>query len=179
MDSTTKWCCILRFQIFRLVIARRLVKHLAMDKDDDLLARELGKLGAFGGALGDALGGSIGGYLGASLTARFLPTERYQIELKLRADQRLVLTKVYDFFTRNGRVIDSEEQQASPYPTISGLVGSGFLNMNPAIVHAEIMGIDGPTCRVVLTGAAKEGAIKQHAAEIAVNRLAEVLDVLT
>ncbi len=154
-----------------------------MGKEDDLLARELGKVGASGGKLGgrilgNSIAGGVGGFFGASLAARFLPTERYQLELKLCADPQMVLAKVYAFISSNGRVTDSEELGESPYPTVSSVVGSGFFNMNPTIVHAEIVGIDGETCSVVLTGAAKEGLIKQRAAEKAVNRLAETLKLL-
>jgi hypothetical protein len=157
-----------------------------MGKEDDLLARELGKVGASGGKfgggiLGDAVlgaAGGIGGFLGANLAARFLPTERFQLEVKLRADPRIVLAKAYAFLSSKGRVTDSEELRESPYPTISGVIGSGFFNMNPAIVHAEIVAIEGETCTLILTGAAKEGLIKQRTAEKAVNRVAEALAAL-
>ena len=154
-----------------------------MAGEDDLLARELGKVGKAGGKLGskvfgDSFPGSVSGlvgYLGASLAARFLPTERHQLEIKLRAEPRIVLANVYAFLCSKGEVKDSDELRASPYPTISGLIGSGWFNMNPAIVHAEIVAIDGDVCCVVLTGAAKEGLIKQRTAAKAVNRLAEAL----
>lgn len=158
-----------------------------MGKEDDLLARELGKVGSSGGKLGGGIlgdsiagvAGGIGGFLGASLAAQFLPTERYQSKLKLHANPQMVLAKVYAFISSKGHITDSEELRESPYPTVSGVIGSGFFNMNPAIVHAEIIGIDGEICSVILTGAAKEGLIKQHTAEKAINRLSEHLKVLT
>jgi hypothetical protein len=155
-----------------------------MGNEDDLLARELGKVGARGGAFASfgspAAGspGAAGGYLGASLAARFLPTERYQLELDLHADPQTVLRKAYALLSSAGRVSDSHEFPASPYPAVSGVVGSGFLNLNPAVVHMEIVAIESGRCRVLLTGAAKEGLIKQRTAEKAVNRLAAALNML-
>lgn len=155
-----------------------------MGKEADLLARELGKLGAIGGAFagfGNPAAGipsAAGGYLGASLAARFLPTERHQLELDLHADPQTVLTQAYALLSSHGRVSDSQELSASPYPGISGVVGSGFLNLNPTVVHVEIVAIESGRCRVLLTGAAKEGLIKQRTAEKAVNRLAAALNLL-
>jgi hypothetical protein len=141
---------------------------MAMDREDEFLAREIGKVGAFSGA-------GMGGYWGANLVARFLPKERFQLELELQADPHTVLEKAYAFLSSNGGITDSDELQDSHYPTISGVIGSGFWNMNPAILHVEFVAVDGETCRVLLTGAAKEGLIKQRTAEKAVMRLAEAL----
>jgi hypothetical protein len=47
--------------------------------------------------------------------------------------------------------------------------------MNSAVVHAEILGVEGGTCTVLLTAAAKEGLIKQHTAEKAIKRVADLL----
>lgn len=147
-----------------------------MSKEDDLLAHELGKVGRFGGKLGAGNLGGVGGSLGASLAARFLPTERFSLELKLRADSRTVLAKVYAYLSSKGRVTDSDELRESPHPTASGVVGSGFFNLNPAIVQAQIVGVEAETCTVILTGAAKEGLIKQRTARKAVHRLADELN---
>lgn len=148
-----------------------------MDTEDELLGRELSKVGAFTDKLGGSSIYGAGGSLGANLAARFLPTERFQTELKLNADPRMVLEKVYAFIISNGHIEDSAALRDAPFPTISGVVGSGFLNMNPAIVQAEIVAVEGESCTIVLTGAGKEGLIKQRTAEKAVTRLAETLQV--
>jgi hypothetical protein len=158
-------------------------KENFMSKEDDLLANELGKIGSIGGKFGESITGSkiagiaagIGGFVGANVAARFLPTERHQFQININADPKMILAKVYSFFLGKGEVIDSDEIRKSPYPTVSGKIGSGALNMNPAIVHAEIISIQGETCTILITGAAKEGLIKQHTAEKAVNRLADAL----
>lgn len=157
-----------------------------MTKEDDLLARELGKVaaskkGEIGKILGDAKvadAAAMGESYGASLMSRFLPTERFQRQIVIHADARTVLTKVHGYLLSNGRVSSSDELEESPNPTISGVLGSGFLNKNPALVHCEVSAISDQGCTVVITGAAKEGLIKQHTAEKAVKRLIESLQSL-
>jgi hypothetical protein len=154
-------------------------------QEDELLARELGKLGASGAKIGSQLAGvpdlagSLSGSFAASFAAKFLPTERHQIQIELKANPKTVLAKVYSFFASNGRVADDEEAGDSPYPKISGVVGSGFFKMNPTVIHAEITAVEDDTCTLLATGAAKEGLIKQRTAEKAVKRLADSLRLLT
>ena len=153
------------------------------DWEDRLLARELGKVGASAAKLAGKVSGDsmpdfacdLAGAVGPGLVARFLPTERHQAELKVAGDAQTVLAKVCAFFSGNGRIAADEEAGSSPCPKISGVIGSGFLKMNPAIVHVEITAIDAAGCTVSITGAAKEGLIKQRTAEKAVNRVAAAL----
>ncbi len=150
-------------------------------QEDDLLARELGKLANLGAEIGGVPGpvlefaGSIGNSCGARFAARHLPTERSQTQVRVKAEPRAVLARLYSFFADNGRVADDLEAGESPYPKLSGVLRSGMLNMNPAVVHAEILGVEGGTCTVLLTAAAKEGLIKQRTAEKAIERVADFL----
>lgn len=153
------------------------------DSEDRLLARELGKVGASAAKLAGKISGDsmpeaacdLAGAMGPGLVARFLPTERFQKELKVAGDAQTVLGKVYAFFAEGGRVATDEEAGTSPCPKVSGVIGSGFLNKNPAIVHVEITAVDAGACTLLITGAAKEGLIKQRTAEKAVNRVAAAL----
>ena len=153
------------------------------DSVDKLLARELGKVGASAAKLAGKISGDslpdavcdLAGAVGPGLVARFLPTERFQTQLTVPGDAQTVLARVYAFFASNGRVATDEEAGTSPCPKISGVIGSGFLNKNPAVVHVEITAIDAGACTLLVTGAAKEGLIKQRTAEKAVNRVAAAL----
>jgi hypothetical protein len=156
-----------------------------MSSEDNLLARELGKVGAQGGALGgkhsdvpfaDKAGGA-GGYEGARLAARFLPTEHFQKILDLRSGLQATLARVHEILASQGRIVDSTELQRSPRPSLSAVVKSGFFNMNPTIVLAEVIAATPDSCTLLLTGAAKEGLIKQHSAKKAVERLAAALQI--
>ncbi|MBN2579663.1 MAG: hypothetical protein JXB10_11795 [Pirellulales bacterium] len=157
-----------------------------MSAEDELLARELGKVGAQGVQIAGKIlqnpalsaAGSLAGFFGPDLAARYLPTERFQMELTLRADLRTVLTKSCSLLADKGRIVDSDQLRTSPYPTVSGVLGSGFLNMNPVVVYVEVVQSDENACKVIVTGAAKEGLIKQSSAKKAVCRLAEELKTL-
>ena len=159
-----------------------------MTKIDELLVRELGKVGASSGDIAESLGENIGiptsgaitsmgGSFGAKIAAKFLPTEQHKVELTIRSDPRFILTKAYAFISSNGRVTGSEEIDKSSFPAISGVVGSGFLNMNPTILSCEISAIADDSCTVIVSGAAKEGLIKQRSAAKAVDRLAAALSM--
>ncbi len=80
-----------------------------MSKEDDLLARELGKLGSFGGGIGGGAAGAQGGSLGASLAARFLPTEHCRMEVSVSRDAATVLAGLASFLAGEGRIADEQE----------------------------------------------------------------------
>jgi hypothetical protein len=149
------------------------------DAENDLLVRELEKVGARGGELGSKIAdvaefaGKAGGSLGARLAAEFLPTEQFQMKFEIEMDAQNVLANLYAFFTNNGRLANSYEAAESPLPKVSGVVGSGFFKMNPAIVHAELLAVENGVCTVLVTSAAKEGLIKQRTAQKAVRRVVE------
>lgn len=105
---------------------------------------------------------SKGGSYGAQFAARFLPIEQYQIKMKINGTPETILAKVYAFFASNGRVENETAAANSPFPMISGVIGSGLLRMNPAVIQAEIVAIKSGVCTLLITGAAKEGLIKQH-----------------
>ena len=116
------------------------------NSDDDLLARELGKVGELGGKLGglfsdgSALGkaAALGGSLGASLAAKFLPTESYREKLSLSVAPEQALKLGFSVLTKLGK-LQSEHGNKPPYPFLKAVIGSGFLNMNPAVVYLEIL----------------------------------------
>lgn len=146
---------------------------------DTILAKELGKMpwkvvaDRTGIDLSQAFGG--GGARGAAFAARFLPTEQRSILMEVTADPPTLLETVIRILDQFGRVVDSSEVGDSAYPIVAGCIGSGFLNMNPALVIVELVGLDSGVVTVRLTGAAKEGLIKQHTAEKAVARVSNEL----
>ncbi len=130
--------------------------------EDDILAEELGRLGAAPGA----------GW-GARLAARLLPTVRHRLEFDLGAPPERGQEAVRAFLAAQGRELDLGPARR-PCPAALGVVGAGYLGMNPAVVLAEFTPTAGG-CRVALSAAAKEGLIRQRSAEGAVARLAEWL----
>jgi hypothetical protein len=116
------------------------------------------------------------GSIGAKIAARFLPTERYQAETSVSGDVAAVLSRVYSIFVANGRIASDVESGVSSYPKISGVIGSGFFNMNPTVVHVEVVATDTTSTALRVTAAAKEGLIKQRSAEKAVCRVLNLLN---
>ena len=154
------------------------------NSDDDVLARELGKLGELGAKLsglisgGSGVGkaGELGGSIGAQFAAKLLPTETYSQVLALKISQERALKLGFSVLTKLGEL--QTEDSKPPYPLLKAIIRSGFLNMNPAVVYLEILEGDSRKCEVTITGAAKEGLIKQQTAAKAVRRVASALSGL-
>jgi hypothetical protein len=154
------------------------------DSDDDVLARELGKIGERGAKLGELLSGqpevgkagALGGSIGAQFAAKLLPTESYSQKLALNISQERALKLGYSVLTKLGQL--QTDDNKPPYPLLKAIIQSGFLNMNPTVVYLEILDGDSQRCEVTITGAAKEGLIKQQTAEKAVRRVASALSSL-
>jgi hypothetical protein len=150
-----------------------------MDKQqDDLLAKELGKVGYLAGKWRGGKAKAIGASLGARFAATFLPTESYQELVNVSADVELVFTKLCSFLLAKGRIASDNEAGTSQFPKISAVIGSGFLSMNPTIVHIEVIDIEKNSCVLLVTGAAKEGLIKQQSAQKAVIQVLEFLKTI-
>lgn len=133
--------------------------------------RELAKLGSLGVRIGGASLAGLGGSFGAKFAARSLPTKTKSEKLAIKATPERAIQLGFSALTRFGR-LQGEESGGSPYPLLKAVVGSGFLNMNPAVVFLEILKGRSDTCEVTITAAAKEGLIKQHTAEKAIRRIA-------
>lgn len=136
-----------------------------MDSADEILSKELAKLGSLGGAFGDNSGKM--GALGAQFAARFLPTEQYTETVRFSLPPDKVLKYGYSVLAKMGALQKHADADA-PYPFLAAVIGSGAFNMNPAVVYFEILDSDST---VTITGTAKEGLIKQHTAEKAVKRV--------
>jgi len=147
-------------------------------QQDDILARELGKVGSLGGKIGGGTAGAIGGSMGASFAARFLPTEQFQQQMTVPQGVSTVLAKLASFLANEGRIANDSEAGTSQYPKISAVLGAGFLKMNPTLVHVEVIGVNNDSCTILVSGAAKEGLIKQRSAQKAVTRIVEFLGTI-
>jgi len=137
-----------------------------MRKDpNDILVAELKKLAT------EASGKEIGA--GAvSWVARKMPNDAFQTSFSLPTDPEAVLTAAWSVLQEKGRI---EEDVDTPVETanISGVVGSGFLGMNPAVVTVHVMPRDDGGTDVLVTGVAKEGMIKQRGGEKAAKAVAD------
>jgi len=146
-----------------------------MDDDDDLLAQELGKIGGLAGEVVGILHG-VGTMSGTPISlsvqavTRFLPTEIFSEQLLLNVPADKALRLGFAILSRLGE-LQKKGTEDAPYPFLKAVVKAGFFNMNPSVIYFEILQGDSSSCTVTLTGAAKEGLIKQKIAEKAVQRV--------
>ena len=108
-----------------------------------------------------------------------VPNRQFQRRVSVSGDPAQVLAKATSFFADKGRIADDHEASTSQYPKVSGVVEAGFFNMNPTLVHIEVISVDDASCTLLLSGSAKEGLIKQQSAEKAVGRVADFLKTIS
>jgi hypothetical protein len=116
------------------------------------------------------LGEELGKYgEGGRIAAPQLASHRFETVVDVRADPIAAAVAFSDAIGRLGRLLGPDA--AGPEPTVAGVVGGGFMNMNPAVVEVRIAPLVGGGCRASVTGTAKEGLIKQRTGEKAVRRV--------
>jgi hypothetical protein len=133
------------------------------DKENDILAREMGKFGALGSGWG------------AKTVAKRLPNNEYELNLEIKCQPQKALETVFNVLSQQGQIIE-DFQTPTELPTICATVGSGFFNINPTLIKVQVAPITNETARISIFGTAKEGLIKQKAGEKAVKRIAEILN---
>jgi len=130
--------------------------------DEKILVREIGKLaGCFGGP-------------GAKLAARFLPVEEREVAIEINANVATVRASTSELLQTIGRLIDDSASQ-NMAATLSAVVGSGHMNLNPTIVHVEFTALSQASSKVVIRCIAKEGLVKQDSAAKALERIKNLL----
>ncbi|NLS91662.1 MAG: hypothetical protein GXX96_05720 [Planctomycetaceae bacterium] len=134
---------------------------------NEILAAELQKLATK--TSGEETGASVVGWV-----AKKLPDDAFQTTFQTQADPETVLRAALAAIQEKGQVRDGVEAPVD-IASVSGVIGSGFLGLNPAVVTVQVNSRDGNVTDVVVTGVAKEGLIKQHAGEKAAKAIARQL----
>lgn len=131
--------------------------------EEDILVKEIGKLGGF-----------FGGF-GARIAARRLSTEEHEMPIQIHVDAveaRAITSRVLkNLRARADSMLDSSEMTGG----ISAIVGSGHMNLNPTIVRIQFCEASASTTIVLVRTLAKEGLIKQNSAEKAAERIKNLL----
>ena len=145
-----------------------------------LLGKELGQLGVksdsisgTGGKMMETILGSFGGGFGAEWLSKKLATSECSDTVICGAGLNNAVANARVILTNLGKMIDTKIE--SDVPFLAAVIGSGFLNTNPAVVCLEFVSVDDTTTQVVISATAKEGLIKQKTAEKAVARLKKLL----
>jgi len=131
-------------------------RQTASDDAEELLEDALARLGG--------KHGRAGGRFGARLGATLLPVRRHEEDIELLGlmpDDALRLAA--DVVAHHGDVLRAERT------SIRGVIGSGAMNMNPAVVDVHVH----PGGRIMVEAAAKEGLIPQRTAAKAVRQVIE------
>ncbi|CAG0928352.1 hypothetical protein TFLX_00869 [Thermoflexales bacterium] len=136
------------------------------ESEDEILARELAKIGG--------MTGGLGGKAGAGLMGRLLPKNTFELKIEIKAVPRDVLQKAFSLLSEKGTLLEETDTSAT-VPTLAAVIGSGFMNMNPAIVTVEVVPLSEGSSQVSIRGVAKEGLIKQRAGEKAARQIGDLL----
>ena len=145
-------------------------------KEEEIINREIKKLGALGGPASgaftrpaDRVGGVIGSAAGALWAAKRQHVQSSHEEAVLEITPEQALTTALSVLNRLGTVVDGLLTYA-PYPYVSAQVRSGWFNLKPTVIHFEILGEDGDRTHVRVTALAKEGFIDQKSSAKAVRQ---------
>jgi hypothetical protein len=139
-------------------------------EEEEILADRLGKLAWRSGRRIGGLSSASGGRLGARLVARLLPADVHEIEvvLPLPPDQALALAR--SVLASLGEPVD-ETRLAADGHELRGVVGSGVLNLNQAVVTLQLVTTTSASTTIRVRGVAKEGLIPQRAGRKAAERV--------
>jgi hypothetical protein len=131
-------------------------------EEEEILVNRLGRVGWRSGRLGGGLWGASGGRLGARLAARLLPHDVHEIllVLALPPDEALALARCV--LASLGEPAD-QTWLADEKHELRAVVGSGALNLNPAVVTLQLLSTTSASTTIRVRGVAKEGLIRQRA----------------
>jgi hypothetical protein len=132
------------------------------DVESEILVREIGRLG-----------GWFGGGIGARWAARRLPSIPFETNFELQDSLSGAASAVEALLTKIGRRVPELESNTTA-GLFHAVVGSGHLNLNPTVVRIQLQPLESFTS-VFIRAVAKEGAIKQHSAQQAVERIRAAL----
>lgn len=116
--------------------------------------------------------GNLGGF-GARWVAKRLPSVAHQIEVVVPASRQRVLETLAASFDATAKPIPELSSDAGA-GVLCGLVGSGAGGLNPTILPVAVA-TNGSGSSVSIRAVAKEGAVKQHSAVKAVERIEDLL----
>ena len=160
------------------------MQKLNEELTNDILEKQLGKLGARAGAIGgfagggllSSLGGALGGYAGPKWMASRLRTIEYKESMELSCPPEKAIKNATSVLVTMPHFIEwLHDADQSAVPFLAALVGSGFGGMNPTVVCLEFIPIDDGNTNVHIAAKAKEGLINQKSAEKAVKNIRKLL----
>jgi hypothetical protein len=150
-------------------------QEVAVSRDEEeILINRLGRVAWRSGRSIGGLSTARGGRLGARIAARVLPKDVHEVELflPLPPDQALALAQWV--LSSLGEPVD-QTRVADDKHELRAVVGSGVLNLNPAVVTLQLVATTSASTTIRVRGVAKEGLIPQRAGRKAVERVTACL----
>ena len=132
------------------------------EREAKVLIREIGKLAGF-----------IGGF-GARIAAKRLPVEESENSLVILAPTSEVRASVSLVLQSVGTITDEFASEGAN-DTMSAIVGSGHMSLNPTIVHVRIIRSSDTSTTLSFRALAKEGLVKQHSAKLAIEKIGRLI----
>lgn len=115
----------------------------------------------------------LGGWL-SGVMARFMPTDSHVVQFRtttpLNRTSRIIYAKLYTF----AEVLSTEDKEESFSALL--VVGSGYGNLNPAVVRIKAVPSESGGSLVTVEGKAKEGLVKQRGGMASATAIAEELE---
>lgn len=160
-------------------------EHTASEESfviNKILEKELEKVGCKNATLGEFDNSELlsniddvfAGNSGASFAIRKLKIDKVQDKISLQKNLKESMTLIFQALSSIGIIIDASKY--TDYPVLSACCGSGYANMNPAIICVEFLQTDDNKTDLYISAYAKEGLIKQKTAKKAILKLKNFLD---
>jgi hypothetical protein len=133
-----------------------------------------GALGAgVPGALGGAAGGRSGGAKGGRFGTRFTKPVTAEANVEVDGDPAEVRQLAEAMIAAEGALVDDPNRAGDD--TVWGVVGSGAMNMAPALVRVAVEPVGAGRARVRVRATGREGLIKKIGAKAA-DRIAAAIE---
>jgi hypothetical protein len=142
--------------------------------EEEILVDRLGRLAWRTGGLIGGLSSATGGRLGARLAARLLPENVHEIVLVLSLPPDEALALAQWILASLGELVDETRLSDDKYE-LRAVVGSGAVNLNPAVVTLQLVATTPVSTTIRVRGVAKEGLIPQRAGRKAAERVSACL----
>jgi hypothetical protein len=150
-------------------------QEVAVSRDEEeILINRLGRLAWRSGRSIGGLSTAHGGRLGTRIAARVLPKDVHEVELFLHLPPDEALALAQWVLSSLGEPVD-QTRVADDKHELRAVVGSGVLNLNPAVVILQLVATTSASTTIRVRGVAKEGLIPQRAGRKAVERVTACL----
>jgi len=112
------------------------------------------------------------GKWGTAFAASRLPTKSKKGRFIVDKPKKQASTMIQDFFKTKGLLMKPDPKKKWE---ISGLIGSGFMDMNPSFITVVLRTVAKHKTEICIVASAKEGLINQNTSEKAIEKIKYLL----